>query len=180
MKKNIAAPYTGTPGQEYVIAGRARNAVAIIGSLGIALILLVTVFNAIARRLGVAFVQSFDLLQFLLVIAMSGTIIYTKLLGTHIKVDFLVNKLSAVKQRILNIITCSVTTVVSGIIFWSMLQGSLSDLHAGLRYTTMPLPISVPKAILAACFLSFAIVEGLQVRSLLRQRKGFSGTSSNQ
>ncbi len=140
-----------------------------VGSLALMVILLSTVFNVIGRRVGLPIIGVFDITQFFLILVVSANIVYTENLDAHVKIDFVVERLSLSKRTLLRMIVSFVIFIVCILVTWPLISEAKHAYDYGLSYEVLGWPVFVSRGILSFAFLMFAIVEVARFIDLLKQ-----------
>lgn len=145
-----------------------NKVVSIIASLPFIIIMLITVYEVIVRYVfNAPTVWTLEISQYLMLIGAFLAAAYTLEVGGHIKVDFLVERLSPGKRRIVNIISSLLGIIFFAALVWKSTELAWFTFKFGLRSMTMlavPLfPIYVIMPIGSFLLLLQGIVQFLQL-----------------
>jgi TRAP-type C4-dicarboxylate transport system permease small subunit len=94
--------------------------VRLIGGVAVAGMMFFTMADIILRTFDYPIFGSFDITQFLTVIALAASLMYTHVERGHVGVDLLAQKLSPRSQATLDSITSLVSLVLFAIVAWQM------------------------------------------------------------
>ena len=92
----------------------------LVGGVAIAFTMLFTVADVILRSFGHPIFGSFDISQFIIVIALAASLMYTHVERGHVGVDFLVQRMSPRGQAIVDSITSLVSLILFALVTWQM------------------------------------------------------------
>ena len=94
--------------------------VRLVGGVAVAFTMFFTVTDVILRSFGYPIFGSFDISQFIIVIALAASLMYTHVERGHVGVDILVQEMSPRSQAILDSTTSLVSLVLFAIVAWEM------------------------------------------------------------
>jgi len=111
---------------------------SIIASLFFITIMLITVYEAIVRYVfNAPTIWTLEISQYLMLIATFLAAAYTLEVGGHIKVDFLVGRLSPGKRRIVNIISSLLGIIFFAALVWKSTELAWFNFKFGVRSMTL-------------------------------------------
>jgi TRAP-type C4-dicarboxylate transport system permease small subunit len=131
--------------------------VRLVGGVAIAFTMLFTVADVILRSFGHPIFGSFDISQFIIVIALAASLMYTHVERGHVGVDLLVQRMSPRGQAIVDSITSLASLILFALVTWQMW------LYAGELASKgeVSLTILIPKApfiyAVSVCFGLFCL-----------------------
>ncbi|MBI2831722.1 MAG: TRAP transporter small permease [Chloroflexi bacterium] len=143
----------------------------VIGSVALSTVILITVYESVARRVGVPFIGHQEATSLILAFIVWISIGYSEIKGGHINMSIILDHMSPSGRRIAEITFSFIMLVVSLVAVWPGVQKTIYDFNYHTMYTTLPWPTWIARAAVPAGLLAFATLQVSRISDLLRQRE---------
>ncbi len=151
----------------------AERVCLVIGSSALSLVILITVYETIARRIGYPFIGHQELTSLVLVFIVWISIGFCELKGGHISMSLILEHMSPTPRKITELFFSIIMLVVSLLAVWPGVQKTIYDFSYHTAFTSLPVPTWIARAAIPLGLLAFATLQATRIKDLLHQlRKG--------
>ena len=167
------SPLSGTSARTGVLRWT-THAMAAVGGLAVASLILVTVADVVGRQIGWPVKGAYDLVRVLGAIAMACALPLTKAVKGHIAIEYFFQKMGARGRAAMDTVMRLVLLALFGLLAWQFALQGQRFLDSGETTTTLHMPMFwVPWLAAAACVVTVGVTLWHLLhpgRSLLRPR----------
>lgn len=145
--------------------------VCFFGTVLLLFMMLLTVTDILGRGMfNLPIPGAYELTEYLLVVLILGGIAYTQQVKQHIRVDFLVTKLSRRGRYALDIIFAFIGLVFMGLVVWQGLLGGVYAVGAGTVSDTLSVPDYIFQFFIPFGAFLFALEYIIRIIELIKYR----------
>lgn len=151
------SPLSGTSSRTGILRGL-THAMAVVGGLAVAGIIVVTVADVVGRQFGHSVKGAYDLVRVLGAIAMGCALPLTKAVKGHIAIEYFFQKLGTPGRAAMDTIMRLVLLALFGLLTWRFVLQGYSFLESGEVTTTLHMPMFwVPWLVALACLATAGV-----------------------